>query len=603
VSDIQIVFSVIAGVIVLFIWDRLPVITVCLGCALALWATGLLSIGQSLAGFGDPATIFVASLFVISAGLEITGVTAWAGQVLIAQAGESRARLLVFMMLLVGVLSALISLNGAVAALLPVIVVLAVRLGRPPSQLMMPLVFGGHAGSMLLLTGSPVNVLVMEASADAGAGGFGYFEFALAGIPLVIGCIAIAIFLGPILLPKRESKNLPPDLSRHAHTLVEQFRLSENVHAVQVGKGSPLEGFDRSALDLAELSGRQGLGLMAMKTAEGRPVDRDRIAAGDVLLLKGDAGAISEVAGKLGVAEAGARPRDLAESLFNRRSGLAEVIVPPRSALIGQRFFQGMVTESGDLIVLGIQRQGETLSEGADLAAGDVLLLQGTWQALEERLDSPEVLSVNAPEIVRRQAVPLGQGAKQMVGIMAAMVVLLATGIVPPAVAGLLSAVAVILMGILTVDQAYRAVNWTTVILVGAMLPLATAMAETGAAELLADTIIAVAGDGGPRVFLAGLFVLTAVLGQVISNTATAIIIIPISIVAAEQMGISVQPVLMTVVIAAAGAFLTPVATPTNLMVMEPGGYRFGDYWKFGLPMMIWFLLVSVFLVPLIWSL
>jgi di/tricarboxylate transporter len=195
----------------------------------------------------------------------------------------------------------------------------------------------------------------------------------------------------------------------------------------------------------------------------------------------------------------------------------------------------------------------------------------------------------------------MGPGAVQTLVVLAAMVLLLATGIVPAAVAGVVAAGAILLVGILSSEEIYRAINWTTVILVGAMMPLSTAIAETGAARLLADQLIYVVGGAGPRALLAGLFLLTAILGQVISNTATALIIIPISVVAALEMGISPQPVLMTVAVAAAASFLTPVATPTNLMVMEPGGYRFGDYWKFGLPMMIWFAVVAIGLVPVIW--
>ena len=171
----------------------------------------------------------------------------------------------------------------------------------------------------------------------------------------------------------------------------------------------------------------------------------------------------------------------------------------------------------------------------------------------------------------------------------------------PAAAAGILAAGAILVFGILDVEEIYRAINWTTVILVGAMMPLSTAITETGAARLLADGLISLVGGFGPRALLAGLFVLTGVLGQVISNTATALIIIPISVVAATEMGISPQPVLMCVAVAAAASFLTPVATPTNLMVMEPGGYRFGDYWKLGLPMMLWFLVIAVGLVPVIW--
>jgi di/tricarboxylate transporter len=211
------------------------------------------------------------------------------------------------------------------------------------------------------------------------------------------------------------------------------------------------------------------------------------------------------------------------------------------------------------------------------------------------------VLVVDSLELVRRQAVPMGAVAQQAVAILLAMVLLLATGLVPAAIAGLLAAIAMVVLGVLSVDQAYRAVNWTTVILVGAMMPLSTAMYQTGAASLLADTIVALVGRAGPYALIAGLFVLTAILSQLISNTATALIIIPVAVVAAAEIGVSPRPVLMSVAVAAAAAFLTLVATPTNLMVMGPGGYQFGDYWKLGLPLIIWFFLVATFLIPLIW--
>jgi di/tricarboxylate transporter len=610
-TDIWIVFAIIAVVIVLFIWDRLPVIAVCVGCALALWATGILTIQQSLAGFGDTATIFVASLFVISAGMERSGVTAWVGQWLMDKSGDSRTRLIVFMTLAVAILSALISVNGAVAALLPVVVVLAVRLGRAPGRLLMPLVFGAHCGSMLLLTGTPVNVLISDALNDANGGSFGYFEFALAGIPLVIGGIVISVLLGEKLLPARQSKTLPSDLSRHAHTLVEQYRLTSEVQWLRIREDSPLVGSDRNALDL---SARPGLALVSVRTGEseaalkatsgqGLEMRRDSLQAGDIVVVRGDTAAVGELAQELGLTIVDeVDPSGAANRLFNRNSGLAEVVIKPRSSLIGERFFPGMVTPSGDLVVLAIQRQGNDLTSGEPLAAGDTLLLQGTWEAMETRLEPAEVLVVDSPELVRRQALPMGPGAQTTLVILAAMVVLLATGIVPAAVAGLLAAGAFLLSGILNVEQLYRAINWTTVILVGAMMPLSVAIQQTGAAALLAQGLVDLVGDSGPRVLLAGLFILTAVLGQVISNTATALIIIPISVVTAQQMGISPEPVLMAVGVAAAASFLTPVATPTNLMVMEPGSYKFTDYWKFGLPFMLWFFVVAVFWVPMIWG-
>lgn len=601
-TDIWIVFAIVAAVIVLFMWDRLPVIVVCIGCALALWATGILTIGQSLAGFGDPATIFVASLFVISAGMERSGVTAWVGQALIEKSGDSRTRLIVFMTLAVAVLSALISVNGAVAALLPVVMVLAVRLKRAPGKLLMPLVFGAHCGSMLLLTGTPVNVLISEALDDAVGRNFGYFEFALAGIPLVIGGVIISVLFGEKLLPARASSTLPSDLSRHAHTLVEQYRLSSDAQALRIREDSPLVGTDRRALDL---SGREGLALVSVKTVDGDRIGTrsDALQAGDIVAVRGNSAAVGEFAQEMGLVIVDeVSPDKAANTLFNRNSALAEVVIKPRSPLIGERFFPGMVTASGDLIVLAIQRQGKDLTTGDALAAGDTLLLQGTWEAMETRLEPAEVLVVDSPELVRRQALPMGPGAQTTLLILAAMVVLLATGLVPAAVAGLLAAGAFLVTGILNVDQVYRSISWTTVILVGAMMPLSVAIQETGAAQLLAEKLVALVGDSEPRILLAGLFLLTAILGQVISNTATALIIIPISVVTAKQMGISPEPVLMSVGVAAAGAFLTPVATPTNLMVMEPGSYKFGDYWKFGLPFMIWLFVVSVFWVPLIWG-
>ncbi len=598
---------IIAIAVVLFVTNKVPVVLVAMGTALGLWATGVLTLPQALAGLGDPAVIFIASLFVVSSGLEVTGVTAWAGQLLIKGAGEeSRTRLLLMMMGLVSLLVALISLNGAVAALLPVVVVIAVRLKRNSSQLLMPLVFAGHAGSMLALTGSPVNVLVSEAAVDAGVRGFSFFEFALAGVPLLAGTMAIIILFGEKLLPQRNGATMPADFSRHARTLVEQYGLASGLHQLRIRATCPYVGTPSSALDLGQWPGLQFVAIQDGDTAG--PLRRAAIAEGDHLLLRGDADTAASFAAQMHLSFREEGAGDSEETLFNRRSGLAEVVIPPRSGLIGQSVFPGMVTQSGDLIVLAVQRgAGEVQSpDGAKsasvaLQAGDTMLLQGTWKALDTHLDDPDVLVVSSPELVRRQAVPMGPGAKQAIVILLAMVVMLATGVVPSAVAGLLAAGAIILCGIMSVEQSYRAISWTTVILVGAMMPLSTAMIETGAAKMLADRLVALVGDAGPTALLAGLFVLTAILGQLISNTATALIIIPIGVAAATAMGISPRPVLMSTAVAAAGAFLTPIATPTNLMVMGPGGYVFSDYWKLGLPLLIWFFVVAVFIVPLIW--
>jgi len=608
-SPIAYTAIIIAVVVVLFVWNKLPVVVVAMGTAMALWATGVLTIDQAVSGFGDPAVIFIASLFIVSAGLDVTGVTAWAGQLLIRGAGEeSRTRLLLLMMTMVALLTALISVNGAVAALLPVVVVIAIRLKRHSAQLLLPLVFAAPAGSKLALTGSPVNVLVSNAASDAGVGDFGFFEFALVGVPLLAGTMVIIILFGKRLLPERNGPAMPSDFSRHAKTLVEQYGLASGVFQLRVRDSSPLVGKPASAIDLTAYPELQLVAVQEGDTAG--PLRRASIAEGDHLLLRGDAESAAAFAADthLAFSESAAAGQG-EETLFNRSSGLAEVVIPPRSGLIGQNVFPGMVTESGDLIVLAVQRAGAELAAtnakrdagGIVLQAGDTMLLQGTWKALDHRLKDPNVLVVNSPELVRRQAVPMGPGARQVIVILVAMVVLLSTGITPPAVAGLLAAGAIVLSGIMSVEQSYRAIDWTTVILVGAMMPLSTAMIETGAAKLMAEHLVSYVGDAGPIALLAGLFVLTAVLGQHISNTATALIVIPIGVAAAATMGISPRPVLMSTAVAAAAAFLTPIATPTNLMVMGPGGYAFGDYWKLGLPLLIWFFVVAVLIVPMIW--
>jgi di/tricarboxylate transporter len=523
ITDVGITFAVLAAIVVLFVWGRFPVEVVAIGAALVLWATGVLTLEQTVAGFGDPVVIFIASLFVVSEALDATGVTAWAGQQLIDRAGASRPRLVILMMLVVAGLTAVVTVNAAVAALLPVVVVTATRLGIPASKLMIPLVFGAHAGSQLALTGSNVNMLVSDAVVTYGGQPFGFFEFALAGIPLLFGTVVVVTLLGDRLLPVRTPRTMSADLSRHARTLSAQYGL---------GSSEP-EAF-----------------------------------------------------------------------VVGRETGLVEILIPPRSPFIGEHVRRGMLTESGDLVVAAIQRSGEDLGDDeVALASGDAIVLRGPWAALDAKAETPGVLVVDQPDAVRRQAVPLGLGAWEAIGVLAAMVVLLVTGIVPPAVAGLLAAGALIVLRVVTVDGAYRAINWTTVVLVAAMLPLSTAMFETGAADVVAEWLITVVGGLGPYGLLAGLFVVTALFGQLISNTATSLIMIPIAASAATELGLDIRPVLMSVCVAAAAALLTPVATPVNLIAMGAAGYRFGDFWRLGIVVMAVFFVVAVVVVPIFWPL
>jgi di/tricarboxylate transporter len=599
-SDAAVVFIIVGAVVVLFIWNRLPVEGVALGTALALAGTGVLSLDEAFSGFGDPTVIFIASLFIVSEGLDVTGTTAWLGQRLIRSAGGDRTRLLVLMMVLVAALTSLISVNGAVAALMPVVVIIAVRMGEVPSKLLMPLAFAAHAGSLLLLTGTPVNIIVSDLAEESGEGRFGFLEFGIVGVPLLVGTIAIVVLFGDRLLPVRRAATVPRDLGDHGLTLVQQYGADVWVSRHRVLEGSPLIGVDPADVELAVYP---GVHLLGVDPHEGHVIEDTAIAVGDVVVVHGGAEALGRLVDDLGLAPSEERPLpNQSRPLISREFGAVEVMVPPRSAMIGDTVFPGMVTESGHLVILAIQRQGHDLGPGpVRLAAGDTLLVQGTWDAIVDNIDDPEILVVDSPDLVRRQAVAPGAKTGTAVAILAGMVVALATGVVAPATAALVAAGAMVLSGVLRLDQAYRAVSWTTVILVAGMLPLSQALVSTGGAETLAGGLLDLVGDRDPRVLLAGLFVLTAVMGQLISNTATALVVAPIALSAAADAGVSSRPLLMAVAIAAAGAFFTPVATPVNTMIMGPAGYRFGDYWKLGLPLMLWFLLVAVVVVPAVW--
>ncbi|CAI9391172.1 SLC13 family permease [Microbacterium sp. T2.11-28] len=522
-------FVILGAAVVAFVSSRIPLAVVALGVAVALWATGVLTLPEALAGFGDPTVLFIASLFVVSEALDATGVTAWLGHQVITRAGTGRRTLTVIVVLLAAALSAFISINGAVAALLPVVVVVAVRAGIVPSKMLIPLAFAASAGSLLTLTGTPVNIVVSDAAAAAGGRAFGFFEFALVGLPLVVLTTVVVVLLGDRLLPVRVAERLlsaAPDPRDHARVL-------------------------RSSYD----------------------VDLDT------------------------------------GTLFSAREGALEVLVAPRSPLIGRTVCAGMTTRDENLVILALRRgeedgpnasRGTAVAGSLTLRAGDAVLVQGPWDALERYAASPDVIAVTPPQSLQR-AVPLGSGARRALVILALMVVLLATGAVPPVVAGLLAAGAIVLTRVLTVPQSYRAISWTTVILIAGMVPLSSAFVTTGAAGMIADRVLGVIGSASPHLALLVLCLLTMVLGQFISNIATVLVVAPIAVAVAAELDASVLPFMMAITVAGAAAFLTPIATPVNLMVMQPGGYRFGDYWRLGLPLMAVFLAVAVLYVPLVW--
>ncbi|MET0789358.1 MAG: SLC13 family permease [Cellulomonas sp.] len=596
-SDATVSLLVLAGCVGLFIWNRLSVSVVALLTALALYLTGLVTAAEAVGGFGDPVVVFIATLFVLAEGLESSGVTAWAGQQLIARAGTGRGRILVALMGLSAVMAALVTPNGAAAALIPIVVVAARRSKQTTSQLLMPLAFAASAGALLVLSGSTVNVIVSDALEQATGEKFGFFEFGLMGVPLVLATIGVSLLVGRRLLPDRSPTSLPADYSSHIDTLVDHYSLDAGFFRLAVEVGSDVVGRRRDQVSVPD-----GVVLIGVQRASGQPAGEDDVlSAGDVVVVTGDSAGIASLVERHALTVATTPlTRSTREALLSREVGVGEVVVRPRSRLIGEVVFAGVV-RSG-VTVLGVRRLGK--DRGGDhltLAEGDSLLVHGPWPVVEALEADDDVLIVDNPELVRRQTVALGPKAWRAIIVLVGTVALLAGGVVPPAIAGLVGAAAMVITGVVSVSHAYRAVSWETVVLVGGLIPLSVAIASSGAADLVAGWVLQVIGDGGPRVVLAALFLLTLLLGQVVSNTATVLIVAPIAIAIAGESGVALAPVLMLVAVAGAASFLTPIATPANMMVMGPGGYTFSDYWKLGLATTAAWFVVAVLLIPVIW--
>jgi di/tricarboxylate transporter len=408
--------------------------------------------------------------------------------------------------------------------------------------------------------------------------------------------IAVAVGFGRRFLPDLSPTSLPDDFSTHLDTLVDHYRLDSGFFRLRVADSSNLVRTRPAELDLPH-----GVRLIGVQGADGLPAGADQeVRTGDVLVVTGPSEGISGLASAHGLTVTTTPlTRSTRAALLGRDKGVAEVVVPPRSALVGQTFFPGLV-RSG-VTVLAVRRFGKDKDRPVALAEGDMLLLHGTWSAVESLSEDADVLLVDSPEQVRRQTVALGATAWRALAVLAVTVVLLASGAVSPAVAGLIGATGMVLTRVVGVQQAYRAVSWQTVVLVGGLIPLSVAIQDSGAADLVADLIVGLVGGASPHLLLVALFLLTAVLGQVISNTATVLIVTPIAVSAAAESGIALAPVLMLVAVAGAASFLTPIATPANMIVMGPGGYRFGDYWKLGIVTMAGWLVVAVLLIPVVW--
>lgn len=630
-------FVILIITIVLFIIDKLRVDIVAMLALLALVLTGLINTDQALAGFANSTVVTIAGLFVVGEGLFRTGVADWMGDKLLKLAGSSQNRLLVVLMLGTALLSGFLSNTGTVAVLLPVVVATAWRIRSLPSKLLIPLAFGASIGGMLTLIGTPPNIVITNTLRDMELRPFGFFEFGLLGLPLLGVGIGYMLLVGQRWLPARRIGEREPVQIFSAAELAEAYHLEGALFRLRARRGSSLVGqtlaqaglgrdygvtvvrIERAAEEESRLHRPAQQALDTFSDTFGiRQSDPDSqipgpntiIYADDVLVVEGTEEAINRMALRFNLGIQPIRPvgedRPPVEWL-SREIGLAEVLLTPRSALIGQTLVEADFGEKYNVRVLGISRRGQPVEEipvtSLKLTFGDALLVRGTWQAIEiMQRESRNFVVVGRPATM---AQPKGLTPRALIALaaMLAMLLMMVTGLVPTVIAVLITALIMVLGGCVNMTEAYRAVNWESVILIAAMLPMSTALEITGGATFIANGLVNTLGVLHPFLLLVGVFVMTTGFTQVISNTATTVLVAPIAIQAAANLGITPHPVMMMVAVGASSAFLTPIASPVNTLILTPGGYNFGDFMKAGLPLLFIFLLISLLVVPLIWPL
>lgn len=630
--DMLLTFAILVGTVLLFVFSKLRADLVAVLSLLALFLTGILSSQQALAGFADSTTLMVAALFIVGEGLARTGITARLGQFLMQQAGNSELRLLVVLMIGTIGLSAFMSNTGTVAMLMPAIVAAAWRIGGLPSRFLIPLAFSANVGGLMTLIGSPPNIVVSDTLAAAGEGSIGFFEFALLGVPVSVAFVLFMVFVGRRLLPGRQTGVRPVDLEGAVDAMAESYHLASKLFWLRVRNNSPLAGktlaeaalgrdYDVTVLivdhppaaeaDETRAARRRRLVGQQLERLQVRdelmPRAGTLISAQDALLVKGNPQAIERLAVELSLGLQAIDPeRDrISDLLLSQEIGVAEVVVAPRSDYAGVRLAESQIGEKFDVQVITLRRGDKVLPrKESELRFGDTLLVRGRWSAIERlRRESNNFVVVGEPDALSKQVVQLTARSYIALAILLGMIVLMVFSIVPTVIAVLLAAVLMVLSGCLSVESAYRSINWQTVVLIAATLPLSTAMQVTGGAELLANTLVSTVGAAGPIALMAGVFLLTAGLSQVMSNTATTVLVAPIVLTAALTLGVEPDAMMMMVAAGAASAFLTPIASPTNTLVFEAGGYSWGDYARIGLPLVILVLVVSLVVAPLVWPL
>lgn len=586
--DVVLVLAILVAAVVLFVSDRFPIDLVALLVLGTLLAFGLVTPEEGVSGFSNPATVTVAAMFVLSAGLQKTGAAASLGRALVRYS-RNHFLALVVVMSTVGVISAFINNTAAVAVFIPLVMMVAKRRKLSASKLLIPLSYASQFGGVCTLIGTSTNLLVSAISDQAGYGAFGMFEFSLLGTILFVTGFLYFLLFGRWLLPDRE-----------VQALSEAFELGEYITELRIGKGSPFIGQTVLESRLGEEHDVTVLRLLHGREKIWAPL-RQAMSEGDVLLVRGSVQALMELRASANLelnVEFELRDETLEEA-GNLR--LLQALVAPGSKLEGQTLKDVDFRSRYKALVLAIQRRGEAIHDKLNsvrLELGDALLIQVPESELA-RLRTDEgfiVLDDVEHPGTRRRKVPV------VLAVTAAVVGLAALGVMPILVSALLGCMALVLTGCIDLEEAYEAIDWKVIFLLGGILPMGIAMERSGAAGLIAQNAIGFVGPLGPVAVLAVFYLMTAILTEAMSNNATAVLLAPIAISTAQQLGIDPRPLLMAVTFAASTGFATPIGYQTNTMIFNLGGYRFTDFLRTGVPLNIIFWIISVISIPVIWS-
>ncbi|AOV06714.1 SLC13 family permease [Sporosarcina ureilytica] len=609
-------FSILGVTIVLFMTNRLRADLVALLALLAFVVTGILQPAEALSGFSNSVVIMIAALFVVGAGILRTGLAQMAGNLLLRYAGDSEKRLFLLLLLIVAFVGAFMSNTGTVALMMPIVVSIAIRIGSSPSKYLLPLSYIASFSGLLTLIASPPNLIVSQMLLENGFERLSFFQMTPIGLIGVAIGITYLYIVRHRIVPKevrkgsgQSSQTLSPK------RLARDYALGGKLLVVKVPPASAIVGkrltqlkipvrFQLCVLKIKRKSLEGTLKFLPMTYHEmAGPLSA--IEGNDILYIQGTKEQATHFAEAYGLELLGAPSEP--EELVSKELGIAEVLLTPNSSLINQDIRTVGFREKYNLNIIGLKRQGKQVMQDMTklrLRFGDALLVQGTWDAIELLArETNDVVVVGQPQ--EHASTASANGKAWIAGIiMVLMVVLMIAEVFPAFVTVLIAAVLMVLTGcVRNMNDAYGQINWESIVLIAAMLPMATALEKSGGMQLLADGIIRLLGDFGAIGVLAGIYFMTMLFGQFISNTATAVLFAPIALNAAMALGANPYAFLIIVAVGASMSFATPVASPTNALVMTAGGYSFRDFAKIGVPLQLIMFIVMMIVVPLLFPL